>query len=82
MKNPITELKINNIYFQEGEIEELDSSFMLLRKDSPTAEIRLYNIKGANRKTIPKIFAVTDKDKGAYKIVAYEPINIGGDAKE
>ncbi len=78
MKNPITKLKVNHIYFQEGEIGKLNPSYLLLRESDPTAELKLYKIKGADRGEMPNVFAVTDKDKNTYNIVAYEPITIGG----
>ncbi len=78
MENPINKLKVNAIYFQD----EPGPSDLLLRESSTTAPLRLYRIKGANRAKIPKTFAVTDKDKNVYKIVAYEPVTIGGPSNE
>ena len=72
-RNPIKELKEDTIYFQD----ELDSSHLLLRKSKEDAELKLYKIKGADRTKMPKVFAVTDKDKDIYKIVSYEPTTIG-----
>ncbi len=76
--NPITKLKVNTIYFQD----ESGPSCLLLRQSGEKTELKLYNIKGANRKKMPKVFAVTDKEGDTYKIVPYEPSTIGGPSDE
>jgi len=76
--NAIKKLKINSIYFQD----EPGPSDLLLRESSETAKLKLYKINGVDRRTMPQVFAVTDKKKGLYTIVPYKPIIVGGTAKD